>query len=246
MREAERGVEVRHAVVEADFVVIELDTAGNARGGCEVLGARAQIGIGGEQRAAAASGDDLVAVEAQCVGDVAEDVDGDHRADCGAGAFIAADSRLHRRLGFEMRAERDGIEREARLFDVAKMRNGAGIGDGVGGGDEADRRDDHFIASLHAGEYEREVQRRCAVHASNGAASAQALCEEGFEGVDGGADGRDPAGFHRLRDGGDFGWPNLRLVQGNRSALRGNDLTHGGEHVVRRRRRVQTAYSLGR
>ena len=65
LRAAERGIQVRQPVVESDLVVAVLPAMRHFGGGREVLGGTRKLCIVGEDRAAAAGGDGLVAVETE-------------------------------------------------------------------------------------------------------------------------------------------------------------------------------------
>ena len=86
--EAERGADVRQAVVEADLVVV-VGEPGQPRLGREVAGAPGERLVVGHEHPAAAGGDELVAVEAEAA-------DPPDRADLAAGVAARAVGRAER------------------------------------------------------------------------------------------------------------------------------------------------------
>ncbi len=77
----------------------------------------------------------------------------------------------------------DGVRVEvvrARV-DVGEDRRRAALPDGVGGGDERQRRHDHLVARTDARDVQRELQRGRAVRDGDGLGGADALRERGLE-----------------------------------------------------------------
>ena len=102
-------------------------------------------------------------------------------------------------------ARRDGLFDERRVdvvgerIDVDEHRLRADVTDAVGGGDVRVTDGDHFVAALHSGSYQREMEGSRAT--GNGASmwSSDEICELPLERRDLGALGDPPAEDHAAR-----------------------------------------------
>ena len=108
---------------------------------------------------------------------------------------------------------RRGVEVVGQRVDVGEDRRRAALPDGVGRGDEGQRRDDDLVAGADARDVEREVQRGGAVGRGHRVGRAHALGVGGLEGGDARALG-DPAGGDGLGDGGAVGLGQRRAANG--------------------------------
>ncbi len=100
----------------------------------------------------------------------------------------------------EQRFDGGGGEVAGGPVDLREHRHRTGVGDGVGGGDEGERGDDHLVPRTDARADQRQVQRGGAGGDRDGVLDAEVLGEGPLEGGDPGALGH-PAGADRLGGG---------------------------------------------
>ena len=117
---------------------------------------------------------------------------------------------------------------------VDEHRPRAGVADRVGGRDEGERRDQHLVVRLDAGDEQRDVQRRGAVDGGHREARRRRARPAPLEPVDVRADRRDPAGVEAFLDVAPLVPADLRA----RTAARRSELNCGTSRSVQSRRRV--------
>ena len=212
------GYDVGHAVVVAELLMLvpRRSLAGLGRPLARLVGLRFAVG---QQHAACAASDDLVAVEADG-GNVAEGacllaVDGgaeglggvldeDGAVDVGyVGDLFDARRRTvevgdHDGLGVGMQLERllerRGVHVPGFVFAVDEYRRAALVHDGVHRGGKRHVATEDLVAGLDAGKFHSQVQGGGAGREGNGVVHAYVVCDLLFDGVDVGAYRGHPVG----------------------------------------------------
>ena len=163
---------------------------------------------------------------------MAEHVHDDERAHRRAGRAVAADAVDDVRGLAQVGVELGGVDAERDGLRVDEVRHRVRVRHRVGGGDEGQRRHQHLVAGLHAGEQQADVQRRGAVRRRDGVRGAGDGGEVALEAIDERADRRDPAGVEALLDVLPFAAGELGLVQRDRAGRGADDAAHRGEDGV--------------
>ncbi|MNX96032.1 hypothetical protein D3C86_1283320 [compost metagenome] len=99
-----------------------------------------------------------------------------------------------------MRFQQIGIKPEVVHIAVDEMRDGLAVRDRIGGADERQRRDDHFVAWFDASQVQGDLQRGRAVDNGYRVLGACDLGQAAFEFINVFADRRHPAGIDALFD----------------------------------------------
>lgn len=238
LAKADAGRDVAEAVVIADggMFVMRSRVAGLGGEETRLLG---ELGVIGDEHAATAGGDDLIAVEGMDAGEaegtgrgfaigrakrfggifnqlhtmlVATGLDG------GDVRRLAIEMDKDKRLGrladlgflFDDRAGERGIHVPAALFGIDEDGLGAEIGDGRGGRDEGQRGTQDFVARTDAGQAQREMQGGGAGRDGDGVLRADEPGEIFFKGVEIRSRRRDPIGLESFQDEFDFSAADIR------------------------------------
>src|SRR5665811_1921751 len=85
-----------------------------------------------------------------------------------AGLLVHQFAALPDRYLLKVRIQRHWIQPQCIPGRIDKMRNGAGVANGVRGRDKRDRRHDHFVVRLHTLKQQRGMKGRSAVDDCDG------------------------------------------------------------------------------
>ncbi len=196
-------------------------------------------GVVAGEHAAAARGDDLVAVErehperaeapggppavggAKCFGRVFDHrhaVRGARREDrlVARALSVEVDDDRGRGLGAaltisgcELLLDQRGVDVPGVPLAVEEHRAGPRVGDGVRGRGKGERRHEDVVARLHAEEHEREVERGGAARQRRRVTDPDEVCELALERVDVRSERRDPVGVERVEQQLPFARPHV-------------------------------------